>query len=201
MYSSQLLETCAEHLSRLPGVGKRTALRLALHILRMEEGEVRDLCEAIRAARFDVHYCAECHNISDTATCSLCADPRRDHATVCVVETVRDVMAVEATEQYNGVYHVLGGVISPMDGIVPDDLEVASLVERVAAGGIGEVILALSPTLEGDSTNYYIYKLLQSYAVKVTTLSRGVAIGDELQYADQLTLGRSIVDRVPYGAK
>lgn len=197
-YSSRLLENAIDQFARLPGIGRRTALRLVLHLLRQDSDDVALFTEAIRAVRNDIHYCGVCHNISDEATCAICSDRTRDAGTVCAVESVRDVMAVEATRQYHGLYHVLGGVISPLDGVGPDDLNIGSLVSRVAAGGVGEVILALSPTLEGDTTNSYIYDRLRHLPVRVTTLARGVAIGDELQYADELTLGRSIVDRVPF---
>ncbi|MCI5776220.1 MAG: recombination mediator RecR [Bacteroidales bacterium] len=197
-YSSKLLDDAVGQFAKLPGIGRKTALRLVLHILREEKEEVSLFTEAIRAVRNDIHYCTVCHNISDTETCDICANPQRDHGTVCVVESVRDVMAIEATRQYGGVYHVLGGVISPMDGIGPDDLNIASLEERAAAGQIGEVILALSATMEGDTTNFYIYKRLASYGVKLTTIARGISVGDELEYADEVTLGRSLVNRVPF---
>lgn len=197
-YSSKLLDDAVGQFAKLPGIGRKTALRLVLHILREEKEEVSLFTESIRAVRNDIHYCTVCHNISDTETCDICANPQRDHGTVCVVESVRDVMAIEATRQYGGVYHVLGGVISPMDGIGPDDLNIASLEERAAAGQIGEVILALSATMEGDTTNFYIYKRLASYGVKLTTIARGISVGDELEYADEVTLGRSLVNRVPF---
>lgn len=197
-YSSKLLDDAVGQFAKLPGIGRKTALRLVLHILREEKEEVSLFTEAIRAVRNDIHYCTVCHNISDTETCDICANPQRDHGAVCVVESVRDVMAIEATRQYGGVYHVLGGVISPMDGIGPDDLNIASLEERAAAGQIGEVILALSATMEGDTTNFYIYKRLASYGVKLTTIARGISVGDELEYADEVTLGRSLVNRVPF---
>lgn len=197
-FSSQLLDNAVQQFAKLPGIGRKTALRLVLHILREEREEVALFTEAIRAVRNDIHYCTTCHNISDSDMCEICADASRDHRTICVVETVRDVMAIESTRQYNGVYHVLGGVISPMDGIGPDDLEIASLEERVAAGEADEVILAMSTTMEGDTTNFYIYKRLQPHGIRTTTIARGVAVGDELEYADEVTLGRSIVNRVPF---
>lgn len=197
-YSSKLLDDAVGQFAKLPGIGRKTALRLVLHLLREQKEEVSLFTEAIRAVRNDIHYCSVCHNISDTETCDICSNPQRDHSTVCVVENVRDVMAVEATRQYAGVYHVLGGVISPMDGIGPDDLNIASLEERAAAGKVGEVILALSATMEGDTTNFYIYKRLAPYGVKLTTIARGIAVGDELEYADEVTLGRSLVNRVPF---
>lgn len=197
-YSSKLLDDAVAQFSRLPGIGKKTALRLVLHLLREEKEEVAMFTEAIRAVRNDIHYCRQCHNLSDSDTCEICANPRRDHRQVCVVETVRDVMAIEATRQYAGVYHVLGGVISPMDGIGPDDLNIDSLEARVSAGEVDEVILALSTTMEGDTTNFYIYKRIAPYGVRITTIARGVAVGDELEYADEVTLGRSLVNRVPF---
>lgn len=197
-YSSKLLDDAVAQFSRLPGIGKKTALRLVLHLLREEKEEVAMFTEAIRAVRNDIHYCRQCHNLSDSDTCEICANPRRDHRQVCVVETVRDVMAIEATRQYMGVYHVLGGVISPMDGIGPDDLNIDSLEARVSAGEVDEVILALSTTMEGDTTNFYIYKRIAPYGVRITTIARGVAVGDELEYADEVTLGRSLVNRVPF---
>ncbi|MBQ2321297.1 MAG: recombination protein RecR [Bacteroidales bacterium] len=197
-YSSKLLDDAVGQFAKLPGIGRKTALRLVLHLLREQKEEVSLFTEAIRAVRNDIHYCSVCHNISDTDTCDICTNPQRDHSTVCVVENVRDVMAVEATRQYAGVYHVLGGVISPMDGIGPDDLNIESLEERAAAGKVGEVILALSATMEGDTTNFYIYKRLAPYGVKLTTIARGIAVGDELEYADEVTLGRSLVNRVPF---
>lgn len=197
-YSSKLLDDAVTQFSRLPGIGKKTALRLVLHLLREDKDEVAMFTEAIRAVRNDIHYCRQCHNLSDSDTCEICANPRRDHRQVCVVETVRDVMAIEATRQYAGVYHVLGGVISPMDGIGPDDLNMDSLEARVSAGEVDEVILALSTTMEGDTTNFYIYKRIAPYGIKTTTIARGVAVGDELEYADEVTLGRSLVNRVPF---
>lgn len=197
-YSSKLLDDAVTQFSRLPGIGKKTALRLVLHLLREDKDEVALFTEAIRAVRNDIHYCRQCHNLSDSDTCEICANPRRDHRQVCVVETVRDVMAIEATRQYAGVYHVLGGVISPMDGVGPDDLNIDSLEARVSAGEVDEVILALSTTMEGDTTNFYIYKRIAPYGIKTTTIARGVAVGDELEYADEVTLGRSLVNRVPF---
>lgn len=197
-YSSRLLDNAVGQFSRLPGIGRKTALRLVLHLLREEEEEVDLFVEAVRAVRHDIRYCHTCQNISDTDTCEICADASRNHRLICVVETVRDVMAIENTRQYFGVYHVLGGVISPMDGIGPDDLNISSLEARVSSGEADEVILALSTTLEGDTTNYYLYKRLAPYAVPLTTIARGVAVGDELEYADEVTLGRSLVNRVPF---
>jgi recombination protein RecR len=198
LYSSRLLGNAVEEFSRLPGIGRKTALRLALHLLRQEESEVIRFGEAMIRLRCDVMYCRECHNLSDTEVCEICSNQRREHATVCVVETVRDVMSIENTMQYRGVYHVLGGVISPMDGVGPSDLTIDSLVQRISSGEILEIILALSATMEGDTTNYYIYKAVQHTGVTVSTLARGMAIGDELEYTDQVTLGRSIVNRLLY---
>ena len=196
-YPSVLLQRAVDELSVLPGIGQKTALRLALYLLRMPVEEVEKFTGAINALRKDVKYCNVCHNISDTDVCSICADNGRDHATVCVVENVQDVMAIEATQQYNGLYHVLGGVISPMDGIGPGDLQIESLVERVQAGGVSEVILALSSTMEGDTTNFYISRLLKNYAVKVSVIAQGISVGNELEYTDEVTLGRSIANRTP----
>ncbi len=185
----------------LPGVGKRSALRYALHLLHEDEATVRDLSEALVRLKTGLFHCRHCHNISDTEICPICASPKRQRGIICVVENIQDVMAVENTQQYRGLYHVLGGVISPIDGIGPSDLEITSLVERVRTGvpdPVEEVILALPTTMEGDTTNYYINKLLQPLGVKVTTLARGVAVGDSLEYADEITLGRSIAHRIPF---
>ena len=198
LYSSKLLENVVNEFSKLPGIGKKTALRMALHLLRQDGEEVRQFGRAVIQLRDEVMYCRECHNLSDTEVCEICSNPRRDHATVCVVETVRDVMSIENTMQYQGVYHVLGGVISPMDGVGPADLNIESLERKVAAGEVSEVILALSATMEGDTTNFYIYRKIRNDAVMVSTLARGLSVGDELEYADQVTLGRSIVNRTPF---
>ena len=197
-YSSVLLEKAVGEFAKLPGIGRKTALRLVLHLLRQPVGESESFGEAIINLRRNVRYCQICHNISDSETCEICANSRRDASTVCVVETVRDVIAIENTGIYRGLYHVLGGVISPMDGVGPADLEIDSLVERVAKGGVEEVILALSSTMEGDTTNFYIYRKLSGSDVKMTVLSRGISVGDELQYTDEATLGRSLVGRVPF---
>lgn len=197
-YSSVLLEKAVGEFAKLPGIGRKTALRLVLHLLRQPVGESESFGEAIINLRRNVRYCQICHNISDSETCEICANPRRDASTVCVVETVRDVIAIENTGIYRGLYHVLGGVISPMDGVGPADLEIDSLVERVAKVGVEEVILALSSTMEGDTTNFYIYRKLSGSDVKMTVLSRGISVGDELQYTDEATLGRSLVGRVPF---
>lgn len=194
-FASILLETAVTELSRLPGVGRKTALRLALHILRQNESAGIALGEAIINMRRGVKYCSVCHNISETEVCPICSSPARDKSTVCVVESVKDVMIFENTRQYNGVYHVLGGVISPMDGIGPDQLQISSLVERVKKGEISEVILALSATMEGETTNFYIYRQLGTLPVKITQLARGVSVGNEIEYTDEITLGRSLLNR------
>ena len=198
---SKILQEAVDQLSTLPGVGKRSALRYALHLLGQDEAVVRDLSESLVRLKTNLYHCRYCHNISDTEVCPICASQKRQRGIVCVVENVQDVMAVENTQQYRGLYHVLGGVISPIDGIAPGDLQIASLVERVRTGvpdKVEEVILALPTTMEGDTTNYYINKLLQPLGVRVTTLARGVAVGDSLEYADEVTLGRSIAHRIPF---
>ena len=197
-FASTLLENAVNEFSKLPGIGRKTALRLVLYILRQDELAADNFGNAIIRLRHDIRYCRVCHNISDTDVCNICSDPTRDPATICVVENVREVMAVEATGQFKGLYHVLGGVISPMDGIGPADLEIDSLVARVAAGGIKEVILALSATMEGDTTNFYIFRKLAPYDVRITMIARGVSVGDELEYTDEITLGRSILNRTPF---
>ena len=194
-FASILLESAVTELSRLPGVGRKSALRLALHILRQDESVGVALGEAIINMRRGVKYCSECHNISETEVCPICSSPARDKSTVCVVESVKDVMIFENTRQYRGLYHVLGGVISPMDGIGPDQLQIASLVERVKSGEINEVILALSATMEGETTNFYIYRQLGTLPVKITQLARGVSVGNEIEYTDEITLGRSLINR------
>lgn len=200
-YPSQLLDRAVQEFSKLPGVGRKTALRLVLHLLRQEDQDVQAFVEAVSRLKHDVCYCKTCHNISDAERCPICADPRRDATTVCVVENIQDVMAVENTQQYQGLYHVLGGVISPMDGIGPSDLEIDSLVKRVEEGGVREVILALSPTMEGDTTNFYIFRKLAPYDVSISIIARGVSVGNELEYTDEVTLGRSIVNRTPFEGK
>ena len=197
-YPSLLLERAVNEISRLPGIGTKTALRLALHLLRRNEGEVDALAQSLTDLRHGVRYCKCCHNICDADLCPICSSNGRDRGMVCVVENVRDVMAVESTMQFKGLYHVLGGIISPMDGVGPGDIEIASLVDRVAQGGIREVILALSPTMEGDATSFYIYRKLQDTGVTITAIARGVAQNDELQYTDEATLGRAIVGRLPF---
>lgn len=197
-YPSMLLQRAVTEISKLPGIGQKTALRLALHLLRQETEEVDRMAQSIMDLRHGVRKCRVCRNICDGDTCTICANPARDASLICVVENVQDVMAVERTLQYRGLYHVLGGVISPMDGIGPANLEIESLVERVSQGGICEVILALSPTMEGDTTGFYIYRKLQHTQVPVSTLARGVAQNEELQYTDEATLGRAISARVPF---
>ena len=201
-YPSRLLENAVGQFSRLPGIGRKTALRLVLHLLRQEEDDVEQLASALTTMRREVKRCRVCHNICDQDVCSVCSDPRRDSRTVCVVENIQDVMAIENTQQCHGLYHVLGGVISPMDGIGPSDLEISSLVERVGQGTIDEVILALSPTMEGDTTNFYLFRKLAPFQqLKVTVIARGVSVGDELEYADEVTLGRSILNRTVFEGK
>lgn len=197
-YPSVLLENAVNELASLPGVGRKTALRLALYMLRREPAYTESFASALLSLRREVKYCKVCHNICDDELCAICSDPRRDQSTVCVVENVKEVMAVENTGQFQGVYHVLGGILSPVDGIGPSDLQLDSLVQRVAAGEVKEVILALSTTMEGETTNFFIYRELQPYDVKVTVIARGVSIGDEIEYADEITLGRSIVSRTNF---
>ena len=194
-YPSKLLEKAVSEFSRLPGIGRKTALRLVLWMLRQEDADVEQFAEAVSRLKHEVKYCHVCHNISDSDTCPICSDPRRDASVVCVVENIQDVMAIENTQQYHGLYHVLGGIISPMDGIGPSDIEIDSLAERVKTGDVSEVILALSPTMEGDTTNFYIYRKLSPLGVKVSVIARGVAVGNELEYTDEVTLGRSIMNR------
>ncbi|SMO71323.1 DNA replication and repair protein RecR [Saccharicrinis carchari] len=197
-YPSQILENAVREFSKLPGVGKKTALRLVLFLLKQEKNDVLSFAESLRSLSEDIVYCKSCHNISDSELCDICASPKRDHSTVCVVENIKDVMAIENTQQYFGVYHVLGGIISPMDGIGPDDLTVKPLQSRVKLGLAKELIFALPTTMEGDTTNFYLYRKFKDSDVKITTLARGVAIGDELEYADELTLGRSLINRLPF---
>lgn len=200
-YPSQLLEKAVQEFSKLPGIGRKTALRLVLYQLRQTPEDVQSFVEAIGKMRQEVHYCRRCHNISDSDLCPICADSHRDASTICVVENIQDVLAVENTQQYTGLYHVLGGVISPMDGIGPSDLEIDSLVERVANEDVKEVILALSSTMEGDTTNFYIFRKLAPYDVRLSVIARGIPVGDELEYADEVTLGRSILNRTPFEGK
>lgn len=196
-YPSVLLARATDELGKFPGVGPKTALRLALHLLKQPVASVDSFAEAISKLRHDIKYCRICHNISDTDVCPICSDEQRDHSTICVVENVQDIMAIENTQAYHGLYHVLGGIISPMDGIGPGDIEIDSLVSRVAAGGIKEVILALSSTMEGDTTNFYITRQLKPFNIKQTVIARGISVGNELEYTDEVTLGRSIVNRTP----
>ena len=201
-YPSRLLENAVSQFARLPGIGRKTALRLALYLLRQDPEAVEQLSVALTTMRHEVKRCRVCHNISDQEICPICSDVRRDRQTICVVENIQDVMAIENTQQYHGLYHVLGGIISPMDGIGPNDLEIQSLVDRVGDGEAQEVILALSPTMEGDTTNFYIFRRLAPYTdLKITVIARGVAMGDELEYADEVTLGRSILNRTIFEAK
>jgi len=197
-YPSKLLEQAVREFAKLPGIGNKTALRLVLHLLKQEQEDVNIFGNALIELRSQIKHCNVCRNISDTETCQICANPSRDHTTICVVENIRDVMSLENTNQFPGVYHVLGGIISPMDGIGPGDLFIDSLEKRVSEGDIKEVILALSTTMEGDTTNFYIYKRLSQFTVNITTLARGLSIGDELEYTDEITLGRSLVNRTPF---
>ncbi len=197
-YPSVLLEKAVNEFSKLPGIGRKTALRLVLHLLRQSNSDVEQFASAIAKVKQEVKYCQVCHNISDEDVCPICSDPRRDTSLICVVENIQDVMAVENTQQFRGLYHVLGGIISPMDGIGPDQLEIQSLVQRVEQGGISEVILALSSTMEGDTTNFYISRKLAPLDVKLSVIARGISVGDELEYTDEVTLGRSIVNRTPF---
>lgn len=197
-YPSVLLEKAVSEFSKLPGIGRKTALRLVLHLLRQSNSDVEQFASAIAKVKQEVKYCRVCHNISDEDVCPICSDPRRDTSLICVVENIQDVMAVENTQQFRGLYHVLGGIISPMDGIGPDQLEIQSLVQRVEQGGVSEVILALSSTMEGDTTNFYISRKLAPLEVKLSVIARGISVGDELEYTDEVTLGRSIVNRTPF---
>ena len=197
-YPSQLLERAVEAFSQLPGVGRKTALRLVLHLLRQSTEDVDSFADAVIRVKHDVKYCKVCHNISDNEVCSICSDPRRDASVVCVVENIQDVTAIENTQQFHGLYHVLGGIISPMDGIGPHDLEIESLVERVEEGTVKEIILALASTMEGDTTNFYISRKLKDTGVKLSVVARGISVGDELEYTDEVTLGRSILNRTPF---
>ena len=197
-FSSKLLENAVNEMSQLPGIGKRTALRLVLHLLKQPEERTILLSSALVKLKTEVNFCKICNNISDTEICEICANPKRDKTLVCVVEDIRDVMAIENTSQYNGLYHVLGGKISPMEGVGPQDLHINSLIERVKSGTVKELIFALSSTMEGDTTNFYIYRQLQGLDVTTSTIARGISVGDELEYADEVTLGRSILNRVPF---
>ena len=197
-FPSKLIESAVDELAKLPGIGRKTALRLVLHLLKAETEETADLADALVKMRHDITYCKSCHNISDTEICSICANPLRDQTVVCVVSDIRDVIAIENTAQYKGIYHVLGGVISPIEGIGPSDLNIASLLERLPGSEIKEVILAVSPTMEGDTTSFYITRKLREFGVKITSIARGVPVGGELEYTDEITLGRSIVERTNY---
>lgn len=197
-FSSKLLEQAVDEMSQLPGIGKRTALRLVLHMLKQPESQTKQLVDALTKLRTEIKLCKNCYNISDTDLCAICANPSRNSEIVCVVEDIRDVMAIENTDQYRGHYHVLGGKISPMDGIGPSQLSIKPLIEKVQAGKVEEIIFALSSTLEGDTTNFYIYRQLEGTGIKTSTIARGISVGDELEYADEVTLGRSITNRVPF---
>lgn len=198
-FASTLLDNAVTELSRLPGLGRKTALRLALHLLRQEPEAAEALGNAIIEMRRGIRYCSVCHNISETEVCPICSSPLRDTSTICVVESVKDVMNIENTGQFHGLYHVLGGVISPIDGIGPDQLEIDSLVERASSGSIKEIILALPPTMEGETTDFYIYRRLGTLPIRLTQLARGVSVGNQLEYTDEITLGRSILNRTPFG--
>ena len=200
-YPSSLLERAVKEFTKLPGIGRKTATRLVLHLLKKGEDEVASFSESIIKLKREAKYCSVCHSISDTDICPICVNPMRDHSVICVVENIQDVMAVENTMQFRGVYHVLGGVISPMDGVSPGDLNIESLISRVATGGVKEVILALSSTMEGDTTNFYIYRKLSQFDVKLSVIARGISVGDELEYADEVTLGSSIINRTPFTGK
>lgn len=199
-FSSKLLERAVNEMSQLPGIGKRTALRLVLHLLRQPKEQTTALAEALQTMRLDVKFCKSCHNISDVELCEICSNPNRNEEIICVVEDIRDVMAIENTSSFKGIYHVLGGKISPMDGIGPHELNIETLVNKVKQGTTKELIFALSSTMEGDTTNFYIYKQIQGCDVVTSTIARGISVGDELEYADEITLGRSIVNRVPFEA-
>ena len=197
-FSSKLLENAVYEMSQLPGIGKRTALRLVLHLLKQPSEQTERLSKALDVLRSNVKFCISCHNISDVELCEICASPKRDESVVCVVEDIRDVMAIENTGQFKGLYHVLGGKISPMEGVGPQDLKIASLVSKAKQGQLNELIFALSSTMEGDTTNFYIYKQLEGLDISTSTIARGIAVGDELEYADEVTLGRSILNRIPF---
>jgi recombination protein RecR len=195
---SKLVEAAVEQFATLPGIGKRTALRLVLHLLKQDQNTVKAFGSTFIDLRNNIKYCKNCHNISDHDTCEICSSHKRDHSIVCVVEDVRDVMAIENTMQFRGIYHVLGGIISPMNGIGPNELNIQSLIEKAASGKVKEMIFALSATMEGDTTNFYIFKHIKDYTIKTSVIARGVAVGDDLEYTDEVTLGRSIINRVPY---
>jgi len=199
-FSSKYLENAVNEMSQLPGIGKRTALRLVLHLLRQPKEQTNQLADALKKMRNEIKFCKSCNNISDIDLCEICSNPNRNDEIICVVEDVRDVMAIENTSSFRGLYHVLGGKISPMDGIGPNELNISPLVEKVKNGKIKEIIFALSSTMEGDTTNFYIYKQIQGYDVMTSTIARGISVGDELEYADEITLGRSILNRIPFEA-
>ena len=197
-FSSKFIKNAVNEISNLPGIGKKSALRLVLFLLRQPESQSKNLANAISEMRLNVNFCKNCHNISDLDVCEICSNPRRDQSVICVVEDIRDVIAIEKTSSFNGLYHVLGGKISPIDGIGPDDLNIESLVEKVKNNPIKEVIFALSTTMEGDTTNFYIYRQISAYNIATSTIARGISVGDDLEYADEITLGRSITDRIPF---
>ena len=197
-FSSRKIELAVEEISRLPGIGKKTALRLALHLLRRPAGQTESLSAALLDLRNNTTFCSECHTISDTEICGICSSPKRDKSIVCIVEDVRDVMAIENTGGYSGVYHVLGGLISPLDGIGPSDLTIDALIDKMKTGEVKEVVFALNTTMEGDTTNFYLYRKIKDFGASLTTIARGIAVGDELEFADEVTLGRSIQHRIPY---
>lgn len=197
-FSSKLLENAINEMSQLPGIGKRTALRLVLHLLDQPKEQTNQLANALETLRSEIKFCKSCNNISDVELCEICSNPNRNDDIICVVEDVRDVMAIESTSSFKGLYHVLGGKISPMDGIGPNELNISSLVEKVRTGNIKEIIFALSSTMEGDTTNFYIYKQIKDYDIITSTIARGISVGDELEYADEITLGRSILNRIPF---
>ena len=197
-YPSRLLEQAVEEFNKLPGIGRKTALRLVLHLLKQDTETVEHFAHAIAESRRDIRYCRCCHNICDTDLCNICSDPRRDASTICVVENIQDVMAIENTQQYHGRYHVLGGIISPMDGVGPGDLQIQSLIDRVKEGGISEVIMALSSTMEGDTTSFFIHRKLEPFGVKTSVIARGISVGNELEYTEEVTLGRSILNRTTF---
>ncbi|MCD4774027.1 MAG: recombination mediator RecR [Bacteroidales bacterium] len=197
-FSSKLVEEVVNELAKLPGIGKKTALRLVLHLLKQDIPEVEKLGKSIIKMRNEIKFCKKCFNISDSEICEICNNPKRNHNIICIVEDIRDVMAIENTAQYSGIYHILGGIISPMDGIGPNDLNITPLIEKVKSGNIKEIIMALPTTIEGDTTNFYIYKQIKNTGVKASVIARGISIGDDLEYADEITLGRSIINRTPY---
>lgn len=197
-FSSKLIDNAVNQFASLPGIGKKTALRLVLHLLKQESTEVEAFGNALIKMRNEIKYCSNCHNISDAALCEICSNLSRNHSIICVVEDIRDVIAIESTNQFNGTYHLLGGIISPMEGIGPKDLNIETLINRVSKGEVKEIIMALSTTMEGDTTNFYLYKRLKDFNLTISTIARGIAVGDELEYADEITLGRSILQRTPY---